>query len=257
MNQKSTERFTSRVENYIRYRPHYPRSVIECLRSDCALTTQSIVADVGSGTGILSELFLANGNLVFGVEPNDAMREAAERLLSEWPQFVSRNGTAEATGLDSSSVDFVTVGQAFHWFDRSASRAELARVLKPGGWVVIVFNERAASASPFDTAYEKLLETFAIGYSFVNHRSIDIGALREFFAGEMSSRTFDNSQNFDFDGLKGRLLSSSYAPEIGHPQHDAMMLGLRDVFDAHQVNGEVTIHYDTNVHFGRLSPGVS
>lgn len=252
MNTKSTERFTSRVENYIRYRPHYPKSVVECLQSECALAPQSVVADVGSGTGILSELFLANGNRVFGVEPNDAMREAAERLLAVWPQFESRNGTAEATGLVSASADFVTVGQAFHWFDRSATHTEFARVLKPDGWVVIVFNERAASASPFDAAYEKLLETFAVGYSIVNHRSIDTDTLRTFFTGGMNSRTFDNSQRFDFAGLKGRLLSSSYAPEVGHPQHDAMIVALRQLFEMHESDGHVTVHYDTKVHYGHL-----
>lgn len=249
----STERFTSRVENYVRYRPHYPISVVRCLESECALTPNSIIADVGSGTGILSEIFLANGNRVYGIEPNTAMREAGEKLLASDPNFFSRNGTAEATGLPNASVDFVSVGQAFHWFDRPAAHAEFARVLKPNGWVAIVFNERASHASAFDAAYEKLLENYAIGYAFVNHRSVDTAMLQEFFTGGMQSRIFDNSQNFDFDGLKGRLMSSSYAPEIGHPQHEPMMSALRSLFDAHERNGTVTIHYDTNVHVGHLS----
>ncbi|MEO7996251.1 MAG: class I SAM-dependent methyltransferase [Gemmatimonadaceae bacterium] len=249
---KSTERFTSRVANYVRYRPHYPISIIRCLESECALTPNSIVADVGSGTGILSELFLANGNQVFGVEPNGAMREAAEQLLASQSNFASSDGTAEATGLPNASVDFVIAGQAFHWFDAQGAHKEFARILKPTGSVVLVWNERSASATPFDAAYEKLLETFAVGYAIVNHRSIDADTLREFFTKGLTVRTFDNKQQFDFDGLKGRLLSSSYAPETGHPQHDAMIRELRALFDAYETNGQVTIHYDTNVYFGHL-----
>lgn len=248
----STKRFTSRVENYVLYRPRYPDAVISCLQTECALTSDSVIADVGSGTGMLSELFLANGNQVFGVEPNDAMRSAAEQLLAGEKRFVSINGTAEHTMLPDASVDFVVAGQAFHWFDQAAAHREFKRVLKPSGWVALVWNERSATASPFDAAYETLLETFAVGYAFVNHRSIDANTLQTFFTNGLRVRTFDNKQQFGFEGLKGRLLSSSYAPEAGHAQHDAMVHNLRTVFDAHQSNGQVTIHYDTNVYFGQL-----
>lgn len=201
---------------------------------------------------MLSELFLANGNHVFGVEPNAAMRAAAEELLGANSLFTSRSGTAEATTLADSSVDFVTAGQAFHWFDRIAARQEFARILKPDGWTALVWNERNAAKSAFDAQYEQLLEAYAVGYAFVNHRSIDADSLRTFFANEMQVRTFTNSQRFDFDGLKGRLLSSSYAPEPGDPNHDILMQHLRRLFDLHQTEGFVTIHYDTNVYFGRV-----
>ena len=249
----STERFTSRVENYFRYRPRYPRAVAECLQRECGLTTEAVIADVGSGTGMLSELFLANGNTVFGVEPNAAMRGAAEALLANQALFLSRNGTAETTTLPAGCVDFVVAGQAFHWFDQKLARREFARILRPGGWVVLVWNERSATASPFDAAYERLLETFAVGYAIVNHRAIDANSLRTFFDHGFRMRTFANSQRFDFDGLKGRLLSSSYAPEAGHTEHESMIRTLHSIFDTNESDGHVTIHYDTNVYFGHVS----
>src|SRR5688572_15000399 len=150
-------RFSSRVENYIKFRPGYPKEVIDILKTDCGLTESSKVADIGSGTGILSELFLKNGNRVFGVEPNEPMRTAAERLLSAFPEFVSVDGSAEATRLEAGSMDFVAAGQAFHWFDRDAAKTEFKRILKPEGWVVLIWNERSIDSTPFLREYEKLL----------------------------------------------------------------------------------------------------
>ena len=138
----STERFTTRAENYAKYRPTYPPEVIELMRSECGLTADAVVADVGSGTGILSELLLKNGNKVIGVEPNEAMRTAGAELLRTYPKFTSVAGSAEATTLPSASVDLITAGQAFHWFDASAARKEFARVLKPKGFVVLIWNDR-------------------------------------------------------------------------------------------------------------------
>lgn len=116
--QDSTQRFSTRVANYIKYRPLYPPAVLETLGQRCGLTDRSIIADVGSGTGILAEMFLRNGNTVYGVEPNREMREAGERLLVDYPNFHSIDGTAEATALEDGNVDFVTAGQAFHWFNK-------------------------------------------------------------------------------------------------------------------------------------------
>lgn len=248
----STARFSSRVENYIRYRPHYPQGVLELLRSNCALTGNSIVADIGSGTGILSELFLANGNKVFGVEPNAAMRHAAESQLATETRFQSVDGTAEHTGLPDNCADFTTAGQAFHWFQRDAAKREFKRILKPRGWVVLVWNERTSAASAFGDAYEQLLMKYATEYEVVNQRSMSANSLAEFFTGDFVSCTLVNSQRFDFDGLKGRLMSSSYAPEAGHPKHDGMIAALREIFDTHQTDGEVMFAYDTNVYAGHF-----
>src|SRR6266481_5895551 len=162
-----TQRFANRVENYLRYRPRYPREIVDLLKNECSLGPESVIADLGSGTGFLAEMFLANGNLVYGVEPNGEMREAGEGLLQDYPRFKSVNSLAEATGLAAQSVDFVTAGQAFHWFDRSKCRAEFKRILRPGGWVVLVWNDRRTDSTPFLRAYEQLLHTYATDYAHV------------------------------------------------------------------------------------------
>lgn len=249
---RATERFSNRVENYIRYRPHYPQAVIECLRADCQFTDAAIIADVGSGTGILSEMFLQNGNVVYGVEPNREMREAGERLLQQFVRFKSVDATAEETTLAPHSVDFVTAGQAFHWFERNKAKAEFKRILKPQGWVVLVWNERCDVSTPFGHEYEQLLRIYATDYEKVNHKQIHEEVLSQFFGDGFVFHSFENTQHFNFEGLKGRLLSSSYAPEIGHPQHAPMIAELQKVFDAHQVNGTVVFDYDTNIYSGHL-----
>jgi ubiquinone/menaquinone biosynthesis C-methylase UbiE len=251
--QDPTQRFSDRAENYIKYRPTYPQAVIETLVAECHLTAASIIADVGSGTGILAKLFLDNGNRVLGIEPNREMREAGERLLSEYPGFTSVAATAESTTLPDHSVDFVAAGQAFHWFDQEKTRAEFARILKPGGWVVLVWNDRRVNSTPFLEAYEKLLLTWALDYHKVNHRLITDKVIAAFFQpGEFKLKRLANQQLFDLEGVKGRLLSSSYAPEKGHPNHVPMLNDLRSIFQAHQVGGQVSFEYDTLVYYGQF-----
>ena len=251
---QSTERFSSRVEDYIRYRPHYPLEVLKCLHSDCGLAEDSVIADIGSGTGILTEMFLRNGNAVYGVEPNQPMREAGERLLQGYPRFQSIAAPAEATTLPSASIDFVVAAQAFHWFDREKAKAEFKRILQPQGWVVLVWNERLETTTPFSEGYEQLLQTFATDYREVNHKRMDTEILRQFYGGDFQSRTFPNYQHFDFQGLKGRLLSSSYAPEAGHPHFEPMLIELQRIFNAHHDDkGQVTVEYDTNLYYGHLA----
>jgi SAM-dependent methyltransferase len=250
------ERFSDRVENYIRYRPRYPAAVVELLRTECGLTSASIIADVGSGTGILSEMFLHNGNLVYGIEPNGPMREAAERLLAAFPSFRSLAASAEATTLADHSIDFVTAGQAFHWFDAAKARAEFARILRPRGWVVLVWNDRRTDSTPFLRDYERLLETRATDYLAVRHKDIDQEALSSFFEpGGLHLRSFENRQTFDLESLAGRLLSSSYAPAPGQSGHEEMLRELRQIFDRHQRAGAVTFEYDTKVYYGHVAPG--
>ena len=252
----STQRFSSRVEDYVRYRPGYPEAIVDLLRAECGLTSESVVADVGSGTGILSELFLRNGNRVFGVEPNREMSEAGERLLAGYANFTSVEGTAEATTLPDGSVDFVTAGQAFHWFDPDKARAEWTRILRPGGWAVIVWNDRRSGGTPFLEGYEALLRRYGTDYERVTHRQFDEERLRAFFgAGGCRQRVFENEQVFDYEGLRGRLLSSSYTPEPGHPNHEPMLGELRRIFEAHAENGVVRVEYDTRVYYGQAGGG--
>lgn len=246
-------RFSSRVDNYIKHRPSYPAELLDFLKSDCGLTAGSIIADVGSGTGILSELFLRNGNTVFGVEPNLAMRQAAERLLKAFPNFISRDAAAEATSLQSASVDFITAGQAFHWFDRSRAKAEFARILKPGGWVVLVWNERRLDSTAFLREYENLLLRYGTDYEKVRHERVgdEIG---QFFApNAFRLQSFENVQHFDFEALQGRTRSASYTPEPGNPNFEPMLQELEALFNKHQDGGKVSFEYDTRVYCGHLA----
>jgi SAM-dependent methyltransferase len=248
-----TKRFSSRVENYIKYRPGYPADVLDLLREKCGLTGGSIIADIGSGTGILTELFLRIGNPVFAVEPNSEMRGAAERLLGKYPNFTSVSGTAEATTLKDRSADFITASQAFHWFDRERSRREFIRVLKPGGWMVLIWNDRELT-SPFAKAYELLLKTYGTDYEDVNHKHTDARVIGPFFGASGHKQAgFPNEQIFDLEGLKGRLLSSSYAPEPGHPKYIPMLEAMNTLFSGHQTDGKVAVEYVTIVYYGQLS----
>jgi ubiquinone/menaquinone biosynthesis C-methylase UbiE len=248
----STRRFSSRVDNYVRFRPGYPKEIVTMLKSECGLNAQSVVADIGSGTGKSTEMFLENGNSVFGVEPNREMREAAERLLKSFPNFTSVKATAEETSLPNASTNFIVAGQAFHWFDRARCRKEFARVLKPGGWVVLIWNDRKTEATQFLVEYEKLLKTYATDYSKVDHKNIDDGVVRDFFGYAPMKKIFPSAQQFDFEGLKGRLLSSSYAPDVGQPGHNEMLRELESIFNARQENRRVEFAYDTVVYYGKL-----
>ena len=248
-----TGRFSSRVENYVKYRPGYPREVVALLAEECGLTAASVVADIGSGPGNLSELFLRNGCRVYGVEPNREMREAGERLLAAYKNFASVDGSAEATTLEDRSVGFIVAGQAFHWFEHEAARREFARILRPNGWVVIVWNDRRTGGSPFLEAYERLLRTRGTDYKEVSHKYADEDALRPFYGPRgMRLKVFENEQRFDFEGLKGRLLSSSYTPEPGHPNHLPMLEELAALFDAHAAGGRVVFEYETKVYYGQM-----
>ena len=251
---ESTERFSDRVEAYEKYRPSYPEEVLEVLRRQCGLSPGAVVADVGSGTGKLSELFLINDNLVYGVEPNDAMRRAAERLLAIYPNFTSVAATAEATTLPGRSVDFVTAGQAFHWFGADEARAEFRRILRANGWVMLVWNSRVREGAPFLEGYEEALRRFAPDYAAVNHQdNAGREAIDEFFAPNEARRvTLENEQKFNYAGLEGRALSSSYAPLPGEPQHEAFVEALRELFGAHEENGVVRFLYTTEIFYGKL-----
>ncbi len=249
-----TLRFSDRVDNYVKYRPSYPQEIISFLTKEIGLSAQSIIADAGSGTGILSKLFLENGNSVYGIEPNDDMRIAAEKILSTFPHFKSLPGSAEESSLDRNSVDFITAGQAFHWFDIDQAKKEFRRILKPGGFVILIWNIRLTDTTPFLIEYEKLLCDFGTDYSHINIKyASDETLIRKFYEPEpYQLKTFNNKQEFDFEGLKGRLLSSSYAPNIGHKNYDSMIVKLKNIFDKHKNSGLVTIEYLTKVFYGLI-----
>src|ERR1700712_2137458 len=175
-----TKRFSNRVENYVKFRPSYPPGVLGLLQDKCGLTPAARVADVGSGTGILTELLLQQGNKVFAVEPNPDMRAAAEVRLSRQQNFTSVAGSAEATTLPDQSVELITAAQAFHWFDREKARGEFLRILTPGRWVALIWNDRHTESTPFLRAYEQLLRTYATDYAEVDHKQMDARVIGSF-----------------------------------------------------------------------------
>ena len=250
----SKDRFSSRVENYVRYRPGYPEELVKALQTGCGLSAHSVIADVGSGTGLLALPFLRLGCRVIGVEPNAEMRAAGDALLAAYPTFSSRDASAEDTGLQTASVDFVTAGQAFHWFDRERARVEFSRILRPGGWVALVWNDRRLESTPFLNAYEQLLQRYGTDYNQVNHRNIDEAIIAEFFGNSsLRSLVFEYVQWFDYEGVKGRLLSSSYVPEPGSPDFEPMLAQLARDFEHFEENGKVAVSYDTRLFVGQLS----
>ena len=252
MSRPSTARFSDRVENYVRYRPGYPPEVIDLLRKECGLRPKHVIADIASGTGLFTRLLLENGNQVFAVEPNAEMREMGAQVLGGYGRLVSVAGTAEETTLDMASVDFVTAAQAAHWFDLKQTRAEFVRILRPGGWCVLIWNERLTGSTPFLRDYEQLLLTYGTDYKEVRHEHTT-AIIHEFFAPAASKeRDFSLKQRFDYEGAAGRLLSSSYAPLKGHPNHAPMMRELERIFQAHARGAEVEVEYRTRVYYGHL-----
>jgi SAM-dependent methyltransferase len=252
MNKAPTARFSDRVENYARFRPGYPREVLDLLRTECGLQPNQVIADIASGTGIFTKLLLENGNPVFAVEPNSEMREAGSRLLAGYDRLTAVAGTAEETTLFSASMDFVTAAQAAHWFNRDRARREFARILKPGGWCVLIWNERRTATTPFLRDYEELLLTYGTDYKEVRHERTT-AVIHEFFApSPYEERVFDLRQKFDYEGAAGRLLSSSYAPLEDHPNHAQMMRELERIVRAHAQQGLIEFEYNTRVYYGRL-----
>lgn len=248
----ATTRFSDRVRNYVLHRPGYPPAVLDVLRAETGLAPGHAVADVGSGTGISAKLFLDAGHPVFAVEPNVEMRAAAEAMLAGDPRFRSVDGAAEATTLPAASVDYVVAAQAFHWFDPARVAAEWRRILRPGGWIVLLWNTRQTDTTPFLRAYEALLREHGTDYASVNHENVTDESLRTALGRGYGARVVPSEQVFDFDGLKGRLLSSSYAPNVGHPGHEPMIAALDRIFREHQEDGRVRFLYDTEIYFGRV-----
>lgn len=247
----SVERFSNRVDNYAKFRPDYPPEVLELFETEMGLTGGSVIADVGSGTGISARMFLENGNIVYGVEPNAKMREAAERSLSRFDQFRSIEGTAEATTLEPHSVDIVTAAQAFHWFEPEGFRAEFKRILKPAGWVSLIWNERQLETNDFHREYEQFLLRYANDYTKVRHDNVNEQTLGEFFAQKFEQAVFPNAQVLDLEGLKGRAASSSYMPSEDDERFAFMEEDLRSLFAKHAESGKITVFYDTKVFYSK------
>lgn len=248
-----TQRFSDRVGAYVKYRPSYPSALVDALLGDADLGETARIADLGAGTGIFTRLLLERSKTVIAVEPNDAMRATAEADLSPYPGFSGQSGSAESTGLPDDSVDLAVAAQAFHWFDRPAAKQEIARILKSGGRLALVWNERLSDSSPFLRDYETLLQELATDYASVNHTNIDDADIDAFFAPfPVRKSEFPNVQTFDYDGLAGRCRSSSYVPAEGHKDHARFFAELRSLFDRHQSDGQVRFEYRSTLYLGRF-----
>lgn len=247
------ERFSRRVRDYLLYRPGYPEQTLEQLWQHSALPQHAVVADIGSGTGLYTELLLQRGCRVFGVEPNAGMRNAGLQVLGRYEQFSSTAGRAEDTGLPAASVDLVVAAQAFHWFDRPRARVEFQRILRPGGWVAILWNERRTETTAFLQAYEALLLRYGTDYAAVDHRNITEDELGTFFGGDFQHCTSDNFQRLDESGLLGRILSCSYVPGEGEPGHGELLEAVHKLYREHGHDDGVVIEYDTQLYLGQLA----
>ncbi|HEX3358434.1 MAG TPA: class I SAM-dependent methyltransferase [Tepidisphaeraceae bacterium] len=249
----SKARFSNRVDDYVKYRPDYPRQILTLLHDRIGFSPSWKVADVGSGTGIASRMFLENGNEVFSVEPNAQMRAAAEEFLSDQPRFHSINASAEATTLANASVDLVICAQAFHWFDKPATAREFKRILQPRGYVAVIWNIRLAQVDQFAIEYDALLTRWGTDYGHVAHRTpMSVDEFATIFGVPFERLTLPNEQSFTLEGLKGRVRSSSYTPTPGQPGHDELFAGVKELFDRHQQNGQVRFAYETEIFLGRL-----
>ena len=250
-----TQRFSDRVENYVRYRPSYPGTLVDSLIENIGLKPHHKIADIGAGTGIFTRLLLDQELQVTAVEPNYAMRGAADLLLGNYPEYHSVNGQSEQTGLENHSIDLITAAQAFHWFVPGKTREEFSRILTPGGHVALIWNERTLG-TPFQDNYEGVLLKYGNDYASINHTNISAEDVAGFFApGRVKEYQFDNAQTVDREGLQGRVMSASYSPKPGSPGHPAMVDALDNLFDDHAADGSVILRYITRLYLGSLELG--
>ena len=246
------QRFSSRVENYIKYRPSYPDEVIATLQLEIGLMPTDVIADIGSGTGISAKLFLENDNTVYGVEPNEPMRKAAEGLLSEYDNFHSIHGSSEATNLQDKSIDLIVCAQAFHWFNQEKTKIEFKRIANKGAHLALIWNDRKETA-PFQIDYEKLIQEFAIDYNEISHRNITQEMITGFYAPNTFKKFILNyEQHFDLDGLIGRIISSSYMPNADHANFPQLKNAIVHLFDKYKQNEIVTFAYNTILYIGEI-----
>lgn len=246
------QRFSSRVENYIKYRPGYPDEIIPTLELEIGLTADDIIADIGSGTGFSAKLFLENGNTVYGIEPNEPMRKAAEGYLHEYENFFSLHGSSEATNLAANSIDLIVCAQAFHWFDREKTKQEFQRIANNGAHLCLIWNDRKET-EPFQIAYEKLIQEFAIDYNEISHRNISEEIISDFYAPNKYKKfTLHYEQKFDLDGLIGRIISSSYMPNQNDMNFPQLKNAIVSLFSDYKQNEIVTFAYDTRVFIGKI-----
>jgi len=257
-------RFSTRADNYCKYRPRYPLKILSYLKNEHNLTSSNTIADIGSGTGFLSKIFLDNGNDVYGVEPNDEMRHKGEQFLKEYDKFHSISGKAEFTTLKKHSIDLVVIGQAYHWFNPNISKMELIRILKKSSFdrltnCVLVWNTRKTDDN-FNQNLEQVMKTFSIDYAEVKNnlnrvRSLFGVSSKFIFFNDIvfKRKVFSNHQLLSFEGLLGRICSSSYMIDEEHRKYNELKDEVFNLFNSYQKNNFVTIKYDLEVFTGLIT----
>ncbi len=252
---RPTSRFTDRVQNYVKARPGYPQEIVALLERKCGLTHRATLVDVGCGTGLLARLFCDYGCRVVGVEPNAAMRDAGRQFLAPYANFQMIDGKAENMPLPGTSADFITAGQAFHWFDLDAARHEFLRILRPNGWTALIWNDREFTGSPFAEAYEKMALEFGTDYNEVHQRGkIDTPTLERFYGNSaVAQESFPNAQSLEHDAFVARVLSASYMPGPGHPRHEQLLQEIDRIFRENARQGRIEMRYAATVYYGQMS----
>lgn len=248
----SVERFSSRVAHYIRYRPSYPQSLLDILIDVAQLNAASSIADIGAGTGIFSQCLLQNNLSVTAIEPNKYMLAAAKSQHASNPSFRFLNNSAEQTGLTARSIDLICAAQSFHWFNNQASRTEFARILKPQGYLALIWNQREAQ-HPFHKQYDAILKTYATDYDAINHLNINAAQIADYYApGQVASYDVYNHQQFDLAGLMGRIKSCSYCPSEDSAAFKGLENAIHELFVQFSDNGLINVEYNCKLYLGRL-----
>lgn len=245
----NTKKFSGKAEVYRKVRPTYAPELMIFLAKEWGVGPGTMVADIGSGTGIFTAQLLDLGATVFAVEPNADMRAIAEADLGDRDGFFSVDGTAEATGLPENSVDFVSAATAFHWFDPILFKQECARILKPGGKVALVWNWNELNEEVHqarDLVYRKYCTGF-VGFSGGHKSQPEIK--EAFFDGQMGVLRFPNPIEYDKERFVGRLLSSSYSITDENPDYQAYRSELEDIFDRLSVDGFISMPQETVLYY--------
>ena len=249
----NTSRFDGRADNYVSFRPTYPTEILDTIISSCSLEPGSPVADIGSGTGIFSSLLLDRELNVYAVEPNEGMRSSAERTLANESRFHSISGSAEQTTLADSSVQAITAAQAFHWFDLPPTKLEMRRILNPGAHVALIWNQRD-TRTQLQRDYESILRKHVPDYDHLVHMRINDGEIEKFLdGGDIETHSSTIGQPLDFEGLLGRMKSSSYVPSQDQPIFAKMANELQILFNEHERHGMVRFDYETKLFIGTIS----
>ncbi len=250
---QTTERFSNRVDDYVRSRPHYPPALLQKLEEAGALHRGNTIADIGSGTGISSKWLLDGGYTVLGIEPNTAMRQAGENYLCNYPNFTSIAATAQDTGLDKHAIDTIVAAQAFHWFNEEQARTEFKRILKPKGTIILIWNDRLINDTDFSKSYEDTLRYFGTDYQTVDHKQIAEASFDQLWGkNKWQCVEEPNFQDLNFDALQARILSCSYMPQKDHRDYEFMRYVLKKIFVRYQENGTVRLNYTTKAYFGSI-----